>query len=98
MLRNAGSVGDPVKVDSVVAQDLANAVEVPDGDAGGVLRDVGLGTELVEAPARFVGDLACSGLELRDFSTGAVERIRFPGAALIDQDDVAIAMDPGKDR
>ena len=57
LLRNACTVRYAVQVDTVVAQRLAQTIEIVDRETRRVLRDVGLGAQLLETGASFGGDI-----------------------------------------
>ena len=96
--RGARSVRPAVQVDAVVAQIRANLVQVVHGDVGRVEADVGVvaretSLQAVEARLARFGHLA-----QRVRVRSAVQRIRLPGAALIDEDDVARPLDGAEGR
>ena len=90
MLRDARAIGDTVQVDLPVTQGAAHRIQVAYRDAGGVLPQIGLRRQLRQATI----NLCWQGL-LIDL---ALQRLRLTGAALVDQDDVAITADARKGR
>ena len=104
MLRDPRAVGHPVEVHLGGAERLAHGLEVADGDAGRVLRHIMLRAQGVETVlGRGVDEpVADRRSRLRTVKAEqqrvelALQRRRAPRAALIHEDDVAVAVDAGK--
>src|SRR5215204_3691018 len=92
----ACAVRAAVQVDAVVPEIRPYVVQIVHRDVGRVLAYVGVVAR--EAPLQAIETrLARLGHLAQRVRVGAaVQRIRFPGAALIDQDDVACALDGAK--
>ena len=95
--RGARAVGAAVDVDLVVAEERADIVEIVHRDRRRVERQVGVVLRLagLEAIERLLVGLH-ERLQ-RIVVVVAVERIRLAGAALIDEDDVAIVLHAAED-
>src|SRR2546430_8860218 len=80
------------QVDARDTQGRAHALQVLHGETGGVVPNLGARTQAGEAAARVGGDLglarAVQPLRVRL----AIEAVRCSGAALVDEDDVALAV------
>src|SRR5438309_9240020 len=80
----------------LVAEGGAHALEILNGDARRVPAHLGTRAEVPEAAPRGGGDLSLPRAIKQLLALGAAEPVRSPGAALVDEDDVALAPDARK--
>ena len=91
-LRHARPVGGAVELDLRIAERLANPLQVERGDTRGVIAHaLAVVGEAVERRAPEGGQLVACLLPV--FRVVAEQRLGLSGAALIEQDDVVIAID-----
>ncbi len=95
MLCYSRSVRAPIQIDALISQHRSHTIEVLDGDACRVERGIRVGTDLLQAAPRFLGHRVSPGylgdhvvIEL------AVQSVRPPGTALIDEHDVPVPVNP----
>ena len=96
VLRDARPVRGAIEVDTLVSERGADLLEVPDGEAGGVVPDVRARGEQGETGARACRSLRIARTPGKVLGFGALEGIGAAGTALIDENDVALAQDAGE--
>ncbi len=93
LLRDAGAVGNTVEVDALVAESCAHALKIRHRKTRGVVGGARARTQQIEAALRGGEDLRVGSLVEALLVLGAVEGIGGAGAALIDEYNVALALD-----
>ena len=98
LLRDYRAVRRAIEIDPVIAQCRAHPVEVLNGDAGGVEPNVGVRAQRFETALGAGNDRR--GRILREIVRvgRAIQRVGIAGAALIEEDDVAVTIDECEDR
>ncbi len=91
LLSDASPVRAAINIDALVPQSSPNSVQVAHSDTRRVVRDVRVRAGFLQAAFGLRNDLRVGRLRDEIVAELAVQRVRTPGPALVDQHDVAIA-------